>query len=517
MSSTTRKTFLKTAGLGIVVGATSSSAWFKSRTSKKPNIIYILADDLGYSELGCYGQARIKTPFIDSIATEGMKFTDHYSGHAVCAPSRCVLMTGLHTGHSFVRGNFGMPYAGQLAIPKDTVTIHRLLKKAGYTTGVFGKWGLGGPGSTGVPWKQGVDHFFGYLDQWRAHNYYPTFLYRNDKRVKLNNRYFSAHQRLKTVPKDPNYEKNYLGKDYSPDIINKEALEFIEKNKSKPFAMWITTTIPHVALQVPEKALKKYRGTFTETPYLGEKGYLPHPTPRAAYAAMVSRMDTHVGAVLKKLKELGLDDNTIVMFASDNGPTFNGGSDSKFFHSAGPLRGLKCSLWEGGIKIPFIARWKNHIPAGTKTNFVSGFWDIMPTLLELTGNEKLIPKNIDGISLVPTLLQKGKQKQHEYLYWESHHGRGGTKAVRMGKWKALGIVDQKQNFKRFMLFDLSNDIGETKDISIEYPDVVAKIKKIMTEGRSQSDYFNFGGPASKRGEWAKYLRKARTRLEKECK
>ncbi|MCK5171756.1 MAG: arylsulfatase, partial [Planctomycetes bacterium] len=368
-------------------------------TGRGPNIIYILADDLGYAELGCYGQTKIKTPNIDRLAAEGMRFTQHYSGHSVCAPSRCTLMTGLHTGHSFSRGNLGAPYAGQLPLPANTVTLPGLMKRAGYKTAFVGKWGLGGPDTTGLPTKQGVDYFFGYLDQWRAHSYYPTYLYENDRKFKLNNHSFAAHQKLKAVPEKKDYHKDYMANDYSPDFMTEKALDFVRKNKNNPFFLTLAYPIPHVSLQVPEKSLNQYKGKFPETPYIGEKGYLPHPYPRAAYAAMVTHMDDHIGRLMALLKKLDLDDNTIVMFSSDNGPTFNGGSDSAFFESAGPLRGLKVSFYEGGIRVPFIARWNNRIPAGATSEHISAFWDVMPTVLDFAGRADLTPINTDGISM----------------------------------------------------------------------------------------------------------------------
>jgi len=482
---------------------------------KKPNIIYILADDLGYSELGCYGQKLIRTPNINRLAEEGMRFTQHYSGHAVCAPSRCCFMTGLHTGHSHVRGNMGRAYAGQLPLPSHTVTLPRLLKKAGYATGCMGKWGLGGPGTTGVPWKQGVDYFFGYLDQWRAHSYYPTYLYHNENKVKLNNHKFGAHQKLTKQPEKKDYYKDYMGKEYAPETMLKHALKFILLNRKKPFFLAFTSPIPHVALQVPEKNLKEYLGRFPETPYLGRKGYLPHSAPRAAYAAMVTYLDSQVGRIMQLLKEMKIDDNTIVIFSSDNGPTFNGGSDSRFFKSAGPLKGLKCSLYDGGIRVPFITRWKGKIKPGSSSSHISAFWDMMPTLLELAGHKELIPGKIDGISMAPVLLGKGKQKAHSHLYWEVHGRKGGVKAVRMKDWKGYAKVDQKGDPAKFFLYNLKEDIGEKDNLAEKHPDISSEIKKIMKQGRTQSDYFNFGGPASKKEAFLQDLKERAEKLKAE--
>jgi arylsulfatase A-like enzyme len=511
-----RLDFVKLIGLTLTTGC-SGSLRGKSPSAKQPNIIYILADDLGYAELGCYGQKKIKTPNIDKIAAEGMKFTQHYSGHSVCAPSRCTLATGLHTGHAYSRGNMGASYAGQLPIPPGTVTSARLMKKAGYKTAFVGKWGLGGPDTTGVPNKQGVDYFFGYLDQWRAHTYYPTYLYENDKKFKLNNRSFSAHQKLKELPEKKDYYKDYMDKDYTPDFMTAKALDFVRENKANPFFLTLAYPIPHVALQVPEKSLKQYKGKFPETPYLGEKGYLPHDYPRAAYAAMVSHMDRHVGRLMDLLKELNIDDDTVVIFSSDNGPTFNGGSDSDFFESAGPFRGLKVSFYEGGIRAPMIARWPGRIKAGTTSDHISAFWDVMPTVLELAGRSDLIPEDTDGISMVNELLRKGRQKKHEYLYWEGHGGKGGTKVVRYGDYKALAFVDQEQKEKKFELYDLASDIGEGNNIAEERPDIVKKIKRIMANAHTDSEHFNFGGYEPKREEFIQYLRKKGPELKEQDK
>ncbi|KPK76151.1 MAG: N-acetylgalactosamine-6-sulfatase, partial [Phycisphaerae bacterium SM23_30] len=322
-------------------GCLNGSKWF-GKPDDKPNIIYILADDLGYGDLGCYGQKKIRTPNLDQLAADGIRFTRHYSGSTVCAPSRCVLLTGKHTGHCYIRSNYEMggwgpdEPEGQLHIPADTITLSKLLRNAGYATAAVGKWGLGGPDTTGHPNRQGFDHWFGYLCQRVAHNYYPTHLWRNTQKVVLENDYFSAHQRL-PEDKDP-YDKAsyapYAGKQYSVDLMADEALQFIKTHKNQPFFLYLPFPVPHVALQVPEDSLKEYQNAFPETPYQGENGYLPHPAPRAAYAAMITRMDQHIGRIMNLLKQLSLDQNTLVIFSSDNGPTFNGGSDSAFFHSA---------------------------------------------------------------------------------------------------------------------------------------------------------------------------------------
>jgi arylsulfatase A-like enzyme len=329
-----------------------------------PNIVLVLADDLGYGDLGSYGQRRIRTPRLDRMAAEGMRFTQFYAGSTVCAPSRATFLTGRHTGHSYVRDNYGLggfldeEERGQFPLPPDHPTLARWLRERGYATAVVGKWGLGGPGSTGVPTKQGFDFFFGYLDQRQAHNYYPTHLWRNEERYALANPYFSPHQKLEGDPKDPKSYDKYRGVDYSIDVMTREAAAWLRANASKPFFLYFGPTIPHVALQVPEDALKDYEGTFPETPYAGEDGYLPHRAPRAAYAAMVTYLDAQVGRILDTLKEIGVEERTLVIFTSDNGaPLEAGGSPTQFFESNGTLRGHKTSLLELGIGVVFIAVW----------------------------------------------------------------------------------------------------------------------------------------------------------------
>jgi len=490
-----RRDFLKYAGMGAAVFALPQLYPGCKKAVNKPNIIYIMADDLGYGELGCYGQTKIKTPFIDSIAADGIKFTQHYSGSTVCAPSRCVLLTGKHTGHSYIRDNDEMSelgdvwhdpsLEGQRPLPSGIETIGTMLQKAGYKTAAVGKWGLGGPGSTGEPNRQGFDHFFGYLCQRQAHNYYPTHLWRNGKKQILEgNPYFSAHQKL-LEEKDP-YDKvsyaEYSGKQYSLDLMIEEALGFINNNKDNPFLLYLPFAIPHLAIQVPEDSLMEYEGVFPDVPYTGDKGYLPHWAPRAAYAAMITRMDHGIGRIMTLLKSLGLDKSTLVIFTSDNGPTFTGGADSQFFNSAGPLRGLKCSVYEGGIRVPMVARWPGRIQPGTVTGHISAFWDVMPTLADITG--ALVPMGIDGISFLPTLLGKGRQREHDYLYWE-YHSYGGRQAVRLGDWKAVRLDVRKNPNGPIELYDLKTDIGETRNVASEHPDIVRKVNEVM-DSRSQS-------------------------------
>jgi arylsulfatase A len=404
-----------------------------------------------------------------------------------CAPSRCTLLTGKHTGHAYIRDNYEMggwgpdEPEGQLPLPEGTTTPGTLLQQKGYATCAIGKWGLGGPGSTGHPNKQGFDHWYGYLCQRVAHNYYPTHLWRNDqKHVLEGNEYFAAHQRLTEVPDDPSAYDRFKGKHYAPDLMAEEALSFIRQHKDRPFFLYYATPVPHAAIQVPDDSLEYYRGRWEDQPYLGQKGYLPHPAPRAGYAAMVTRMDRDIGRILSLLDELGLADNTIVMFSSDNGPTFNGGTDSAFFHSAGPLRGLKCSVYEGGIRVPLIACWPGRVKPGTTSEHVSAFWDVLPTLADIAGFAP--PGDIDGISFASTLFgQPSQQKQHEYLYWEYH----GSQALRAGEWKAV----RRKGQEALELYNLKSDIGEQHDIAREQAETAARLAELMQRARTESEHF----------------------------
>jgi len=487
-----RRTFVKTVSAG-AVAATLPSLQGCSDSDRPPSIVFILADDLGYNELGCYGQEKIRTPNIDRLAAEGMRFTQHYSGSPVCAPSRCVLLTGKHTGHAYIRDNDEMnergdvwrdpELEGQRPLPPNTYTIGTMLQQAGYTTGAIGKWGLGGPGSTGAPNAQGFDHWYGYLCQRVAHNYYPTHLWRNGEKDMLEgNDYFYPHQRMPedADPNDPASFEPYKGETYSMDPMVEEALSFIRENQDNPFFLYLPFPVPHVSIQVPEDSLEEYEGQFEDTPYLGDRGYVPHPAPRAGYAAMITRMDSEIGRIMSLLDELGLDDNTIVFFTSDNGPTFNGGTDSEFFESAGEFRGLKTELYEGGIRVPMIARWPGHIDPGTVSDHQSGFWDFLPTFAGLVDIQQ--PSDTDGFSLLPTLFGSSTDQQtHDYLYWEYH----GRQAVRMGDWKAVrhGVETPIE------LYDLATDIGEQNDVAESNPEVVAEIETILRDGRTPSELF----------------------------
>ncbi len=442
----------------------------EAATERPPNIVYILADDLGYRELGCYGQEKIETPRIDELARAGMRFTQHYSGAPVCAPARCVLMTGRHSGHATIRDNLRHDPEGQKPIRAEEVTIAEILKGAGYTTGAFGKWGIGYPGSEGDPLAQGFDRFYGYNCQRHAHNFYPRYLWSDDEKVEL----------------DGN-DRGITGEQYSHDLIAAEALAFIRKNADRPFFCYVPFTIPHLALQVPEKSLAQYAGRFEETPYNG-RSYLPHPTPKAAYAAMISHMDRSVGAIIDLLAELEIDDNTLVIFTSDNGTTHLGKQvDYEFFDSTGPLRGLKGSVYEGGIRVPMVARWPGVVPPGSTTDHISGFQDVLPTLAEIAGGTA--PDGIDGISFAPTLRAEpaDQQASHEYPFWD-FPGYGGQLAVRMGKWKAVRRGLRKNPDAPLQLYDLEADIGEQNDVAAQHPKIAERMTEIMLDARTMPPY-----------------------------
>jgi len=471
-----RRDFLRWAGAGAaawtLAGCTDSlHASSGGKRARRPNIIFVLTDDLGYGDLGCYGQQRIQTPNIDRMAVEGMRFTDHYAGSTVCAPSRCCLMTGLHTGHTYVRGNREIKPMGQLPLPAGTVTLPRVLQQAGYTTALIGKWGLGGPGSTGTPNQQGFDYFFGYLCQRHAHNYYPEFLFRNDERVPLGNevagdRPDGAGVATKKVQ-------------YSYDLMAEEALQFVEQNKNGPFFLYLAVTIQHANNEAGKKGM--------EVPDHGIYADKDWPEPQKGHAAMITRLDRDLGRLFRKLKGLGIDDNTVVFFTSDNGPHHEGGADPDFSDSNGPLRGTKRDLYEGGIRVPLIARWPGRIAGGSATDHVSAFWDFLPTFAALAGAKP--PADSDGLSILPTLLGRPeKQKKHQFLYWEFHE-RGSNQAVRMGRWKVVrfGATGKLE------LYDLTRDLGETKNVADRHPEVVARIGQYLAGARTASPFWPLKG------------------------
>lgn len=461
--------------VGLVVSA-------QKKNFSKPNIIYIYADDLGYGELGCYGQQKIKTPFIDRMAQEGIRFTQHYTSAPVCAPARCMLLTGKHGGHSYIRGNYELggfedsTEGGQMPLPEGIYTLPIMLKNAGYTTALVGKWGLGMAGTSGSPLKHGFDYYYGYLDQKQAHNFYPTHLWENDRWDTLSNPIINVYKKTDSATvtdKDFDY---YKGRDYAATKMTEKALAFINKNKQNPFFLYLPYTIPHASLQAPEEYIQKYVGQFAEKPYYGQQGYASVKLPLATYAAMITYLDAQVGIVIKTIKELGLDNNTIILFSSDNGTTFNGGVNAAFFNSVDGLRGLKMDLYEGGIRVPFIARWPGKIPAGRTSHLISAQYDLMATLAEITLQTL---QNTDGISFAQELYGiPGTSKKHEYLYFE-YPENGGQIAIRMGKWKAIKRNLKKNPTSEWELYDLEADRSETLNIASHHPGIVVKLNTIL--------------------------------------
>jgi len=434
-------------------------------SQRAPNVVLIVADDLGYGDIGCYGQTKIRTPAIDGLAAQGMRFTQAYSGGPVCAPSRCCLMTGMNTSHAAIRDNKELLPEGQQPLPADSVTLAQLLHARGYASAAIGKWGLGPPGSAGDPRSHGFDHFFGYYCQRMAQNSYPSWIYRDHERVPL----------AGNGPRKP------TGATYAPDLMREEALAFLRENAARPFFLYFATTVPHVALQVPDESIKEYAGAFPETPYQGQMGYLPHLTPRAAYAAMITRLDRDVGLILAELQRLGLSENTVVIFASDNGPTFAGGVDTKFFDSTAGLRGLKGSLYEGGIRVPLIVRWPGHVQAGSVANEPCANWDLMPTLARACGAS--VPDGLDGLDLGPRLAG-GPAPTRDFLYWE-YADNGGWQAVRMGDWKAVRRNTQKNIPGTIELYELTQDPGESRDQAAQRPELVERARRAFAT-RSES-------------------------------
>lgn len=450
----------------------------------KPNIIYILADDLGYGDLGIYGQERFETPNIDQLAKEGILFTQHYSGSTVCAPSRSCLMTGLHTGHTQVRGNKEVSPEGQEPLRSESFTLAESLQAAGYTTGAFGKWGLGFPGSEGDPLNQGFDVFYGYNCQRLGHHYYPYHLWDNEKKVILGE------------------NAGKLTGTYAPELIHEKTLDFIEVNKDRPFFLYVPSIIPHAELSAPKDYMEKYRGMFSpETAYAGtddgplfrEGPYGSQVEPRSAFAAMIDLLDVQVGEIRSKIEELGLAQNTIIIFTSDNGPHREGGADPDFFDSSGGLRGSKRDLYEGGIRVPMIAYWPGKIAPGQRSDHVSAFWDMYATFADLAGAKH--PDTTDGISMVSTLLGIGIQEQHSYLYWE-FHARGGRIALRSGDWKAVRYNVALEPDSRIELYNLIQDPEEKTDLAPSHPEVVNELTELIVQARisSEEPKFNFPKP-----------------------
>lgn len=472
--------------------------------NSKPNIIYFLADDLGYGETGIYGQDKILTPNIDKLANNGIRFTQHYSGAPVCAPARCIFLTGKHSGHAYIRGNdewaergdvwnyekasSNPQLEGQRPLPTNTITIGSELQKEGYITAIFGKWGLGAPDSEGTPNKQGFDYFYGYNCQRQAHNLYPPHLWENDKKVILNNQLVAPGSKLDSLAdiNNPASYSKFQQKDYAPDKIHEKSLTFLRENKDKPFFMYYASPLPHLPLQVPKEDVKKYIETFrNEEPYIGNHGYFPNKYPRATYAAMISKIDTQLGELIESLKELGIYENTIIIFSSDNGPTYLGGVDFEFFESSKPFSNAygrtKGFVYEGGIRVPMIVSWPNKIHKSRVSNHISAFYDLMPTIFDIAGVTSTV--ETDGISFLPTLLNEN-QKQHEFLYWE-FPSYTGQQAVRLGKWKGIrkNIFDGNMVIE---LYNLETDTLELNDVASENSEIIRQMEEIMIEEHKTS-------------------------------
>ena len=464
-----RRSFLSRAlALGVLVALALFSSGppipAASQSPAGPNILLIHADDLGYGDLSSYGQTRFQTPSLDRLAREGMRFTHYYSGSTVCAPSRAALMTGIHSGHNWIRGN------GEIPLRPEDVTVGEILRDAGYRTAVIGKWGLGVAGTTGQPDRQGFEYAFGVLDHRHAHRQFTDHLFRNAQRVETD-----------------------VQRDYVNDLFTKETAAFIEKNDSRPFFIYLNYTVPHAELRVPNDSMAPFRGKFEEKPFSNPKadaiekgtrpngaslGYRSQPTPYAAFAGMITRMDRDIGRLLDLLRTRGLDNRTLVLFTSDNGPHREGGANPAYFKSSGGLRGIKRDLYEGGIRVPMIARWTGTIPAGRTSDHVWAHWDVLPTLVELAGGKG--PEGIDGISMAAALRGQKAQSQ-QFLYWEFHE-RGFQQAVRMGRWKAVRL----NNDGPLELYDLETDRNEERDVASAHPEIVTKIETYLKTARTES-------------------------------
>ncbi len=454
-------------GIASILALVSAAA---AERPKRPNIVFILADDLGYGDVGCYGQQQIRTPHLDRLAAQGMRFTHCYAGSTVCAPSRCCLMTGKHTGHGRIRGN------GPLPLRPEDVTVAELLKQAGYATGIVGKWGLGDVGTTGIPNRKGFDEWFGFLNQTHAHNYYPDYLFKNEEKFPITGNVVKggvASQRAQ----------------YAPDLFTREALSFIERNRAKPFFLYLAYTLPHANNEAGKNGME----VPSDAPYSDQ----PWPQAQKNHAAMITRLDRDIGTVLQRLDELGLAQNTVVFFSSDNGPHREGGGDPTYFRSSGALRGIKRDLYEGGIRVPMIVRWPGQIAAGGTSDHAWAFWDFLPTAAELAGGK--VPSDTDGISIVPALVGAEKagrpQQSHEFLYWEFHE-RGTQQALRSGDWKY--IYRPFFTEAKVELFDLKNDPVETKNIAGEHPDVVMKMSAYLATTRTESKDYPIRAPTGKK-------------------
>jgi len=465
------KTSLSSVLVGICITFVSTC---RAEVVALPNIVVIMVDDLGYGDLGCYGQQQIRTPNLDRMAAEGMKFTDFYAGSTVCAPSRCVLMTGLHTGHAQIRGNYPVRPMGQYPLSPETPTVARLLQKAGYATGLVGKWGLGGPDSTGIPSLQGFDFFYGYLCQRHAHNFYPEFLFRNSQREPL-----AGNRVAEPLPDGSGVAIERA--QYSHNLLTNEALAFLDRHAaqqkedptSRPFFLCLTPTIPHANSEAGEKGM--------EVPDHGIYEDRDWPEPEKGRAAMISLLDADVGRILQRIRKHGIDDRTLVIFTSDNGPADDGGSQAAFFTSSGPLRGIKRDLYEGGIRVPMIARWPGKIAAASESAHLCYLGDVFATLAELA--DSVPTSGLDSVSFAPTLFgNTERQQNHPYLYWEFYE-QGSAQAVRNGQWKA---VRQPMITGPIELYDLNADLAEQHDVAADHPGIVVQMQKAMGAAHTPS-------------------------------
>lgn len=461
----------------LIATSISIAGAFSLFAQQKPNVVFIIADDLGYGDLSCFGQEKFVTPNIDNLALSGLRCTSTYSGTTVSAPSRASLMTGLHTGHTPIRGNKELAPEGQFPLPANTYSLFTLFKEAGYRTGAFGKWGLGQPGSVGDPNNQSVDEFFGYNCQLLAHNYYPSHLWHNQTRIEL-----------------PDNNNGAFGT-YSQDLIQEHTINFIRENKDEPFFLFVPTVVPHAELIVPEDSIiQYYRGKYPETPHKGtdsgpafrKGGYMSQEYPNAMYAAMVTRLDNYVGEIVAELKKQGVYENTLIVFTSDNGPHQEGGNNPDFFNSNGVFRGYKRDLYEGGIKVPTIVSWCNNVPKGKQTNYTYAFWDYLPTFAELLGTK--VEHEIDGMSVLPTLLGEEGQEKHKYFYFEFQE-LGGRQAVVKDNWKLLHQNIRSSN-PTFELYNLASDPSENHNVISLYPEKTEELKTIMQEARTEDENWN---------------------------
>ncbi len=481
---------------------------------KPPNIVFILADDLGYGEVGYQGQEKIETPAIDALAASGKIFTNHYTAAPVCAPARCMLLTGKHGGHAYIRGNDEWrergevwDYAkaaqdpnleGQRPLPSNTETLAKLLQTAGYKTGIVGKWGLGAPLTESIPTKMGFDYFYGYNCQRQAHNLYPPHLWENEQKIQLNNGVVVPGTLLDSLadPKDPGNYLKYQQEAYAPDLMHQKALEFIENNKSAPFFLYYASPLPHLPLQIPDSERASYIKKFGEEPeYDGSKGYFPNQYPRASYAAMITKLDQQIGEIKRKLEELGLAENTILIITSDNGPTYTGGVDFDFFESSKPFTNgygrTKGFVYEGGVRVPMLVNWPGKVEAGTSSDHISIFYDWLPTICELVGIP--IPRDTDGESFLAAIFGKA-QKPHDYIFWE-YPEYGGQQAIRMGKWKAIRQNIIKENSLEIELYDLEKDPKEQVNLASAHPELILQMEEIFKKEHSKSLLERFQMPA----------------------